>query len=376
MQIAEVKIKQSSKAIMLQASDMVQAGDMVVIDSDKSIVLGRVLAVYNEGRADEGFTFDRIATAEDIAKSKELDIRAEEMKNLAKEITRKYNEDMKIVDAEFSLDGGKIMIYFVADDRVDFRDLVKELAAAMKLRIELRQIGIRDQAKMIGCMGVCGKECCCKQYLSDFDKVSIKMAKTQNLSLNPTKISGTCGRLMCCLAFENETYSELCSKCPKVNACVCTPDGKGTVVSNNILKQTVLCRIEKGDEVKVAEYPLDRLNINKNTDNSKIEGKDNRTSDDNNGKIGNESATAADKTAQGDKKSMDKNKPSNAANSDVAINKANAKDNTAKERGNAMKHSNDPKARNSSDAAEMPKPEKRKKGKRYKRFANSNGGQA
>ena len=153
--------------------------------------------------------------------------------------------DMKLVSAEYSFDGSKILFYFTADGRVDFRDLVKDLAGVFRTRIELRQIGVRDEAKMMGGLGICGRPFCCKQFLDDFQPVSIKMAKTQNLSLNPTKISGTCGRLMCCLKYEQDAYESLIKSSPKSDSLVNTCDGIGTVTDSNLLKQTVKVRLEQ-----------------------------------------------------------------------------------------------------------------------------------
>ena len=152
--------------------------------------------------------------------------------------------DMKLVSAEYSFDGSKILFYFTADGRVDFRDLVKDLAGVFRTRIELRQIGVRDEAKMMGGLGICGRPFCCKQFLDDFQPVSIKMAKTQSLSLNPTKISGTCGRLMCCLKYEQEAYESLIKTSPKQDSIVNTCDGKGTVTDVSLLKQTVKVRLD------------------------------------------------------------------------------------------------------------------------------------
>ena len=256
MQIAQIKYKQSQKNTFIEIPVDVAIKDIVVIDGSKGQMLAEVLKIVENMELSDEVKFVRKATDDDIEKQKQLDEKAKDVKALAVRLAKKYNNDMKIVDAEFTLDSNKVIISFVCEDRVDFRELVKELASELKLRIELRQIGIRDQAKLVGCLGICGKECCCSQYLNDFDKVSIKMAKTQNLSLNPTKISGTCGRLMCCLAYENDTYCELSKTCPKINSKVRTPDGDGVVVSNNILRQTSLCRIEKGDDVKVAEYSV------------------------------------------------------------------------------------------------------------------------
>ena len=154
---------------------------------------------------------------------------------------------MKLKGVEFTFDGGKIIFYFASETRVDFRELVKDLAALFHARIELRQIGIRDETKMLGGLGPCGRACCCNQFLKDFERVSIKMAKTQGLSLNPTKISGLCGRLMCCLKYENNHYAETAKLMPKVGSDVMTPDGRGRVESVNLIKKSVFVKITKGD---------------------------------------------------------------------------------------------------------------------------------
>ena len=153
--------------------------------------------------------------------------------------------EMQLVSAEYAFDGSKILFFFTADDRVDFRELVKNLASIFRTRIELRQIGVRDKAKMVGGLGICGRPFCCAQFLDDFQPVSIKMAKTQNLSLNPTKISGTCGRLMCCLKYEQEAYEDLLKTSPKADSFVDTPEGRGTVVDVNLLRQSVKVRMEE-----------------------------------------------------------------------------------------------------------------------------------
>ena len=156
--------------------------------------------------------------------------------------------DMKLVDVAYTFDGGKILFYFTADGRVDFRDLVKDLAGVFRTRIELRQIGVRDEAKMIGGLGICGRPFCCASFLDDFQPVSIKMAKTQNLSLNPTKISGTCGRLMCCLKYEQDAYEDLIRRAPKAESFVDTPEGRGTVTDVDLLRQRVKVRMEENPE--------------------------------------------------------------------------------------------------------------------------------
>lgn len=200
----------------------------------------------------------RIATENDLKQMEKLESKREEVLNTTKQLIEKYSLDMKLVDCEFTLDGSKIIITYVCDDRVDFRELVKDLAGKLKSRIELKQIGIRDQAKVVGGIGACGEVCCCARYLNNFDKVSIKMAKTQNLSLNPTKISGVCGRLMCCLSYENEVYSHAIKIMPKLNSRVKTPDGEGTVLYNNLLKKLSDVRLN-GDDVVVKTYELKDL---------------------------------------------------------------------------------------------------------------------
>ncbi len=267
MQIALIKYDLATKEVYINVPDEVQSGDSVVIDSTRGLLIAKVSRMVSEEVGlDEDVKYVRVANDKDIAKAEKLKQKAQDSKSSIMDIVAKHNTDMKVVGLEYTLDETKIIISFVCEDRVDFRELVKDLAAVLKLRIELRQIGVRDQARNIGCMGICGKECCCKQYLNDFDKVSIKMAKSQNLSLNPTKISGTCGRLMCCLAFENDTYVELGKNCPRLNSKVMTPDGDATVVSTNILAQTCTCRVEKGDDIKYTEYPVDKIKTKRDRD--------------------------------------------------------------------------------------------------------------
>ncbi len=190
----------------------------------------------------------RAATQEDartLEKNKEREKRAFA---ICQQKIAEHGLDMKLVSAEYSFDGSKILFFFTSDGRVDFRALVKDLASALHTRIELRQIGVRDEAKLLGGLGICGKPFCCSQFLEEFQPVSIKMAKTQNLSLNPTKISGTCGRLMCCLKFEQEAYEDLVKHAPKQESFVETPDGAGTVTGINLLRQTAQVRLESDPE--------------------------------------------------------------------------------------------------------------------------------
>lgn len=201
----------------------------------------------------------RAATEKDVETIKRNEERrAPAMKTAAEKIAAR-GLDMKLVDCEFTFDGSKVIFYFTADGRVDFRELVKDLSSVFRIRIELRQIGVRDETKMLGGLGPCGRECCCSSCMPDFKKVSIKMAKNQGLSLNPSKISGLCGRLMCCLAYENDYYAEAYKKMPKVGSEVGTPDGEGTVVNVNMLKMEVKVRIEKGDGAAYKDFKLDEL---------------------------------------------------------------------------------------------------------------------
>lgn len=190
----------------------------------------------------------RLANAQDERTVAENRDKEQQAYNLCIKKIAEYGLDMKLVSAEYAFDGSKILFFFTADERVDFRELVKNLASAFHTRIELRQIGVRDKAKMVGGLGICGRPFCCATFLEDFQPVSIKMAKTQNLSLNPTKISGTCGRLMCCLKYEQDAYEDLIRTSPKLESFVDTPDGRGTVVEQDLLRQRVKVRMEERPE--------------------------------------------------------------------------------------------------------------------------------
>ena len=189
---------------------------------------------------------------------------------ICQEKIREHNLDMKLIDVEYTFDGSKILFYFTAEGRVDFRELVKGLASVFRTRIELRQIGVRDEAKLLGGLGICGRSLCCASFLGEFAPVSIKMAKEQSLSLNPTKISGVCGRLMCCLKYEQEAYEDLHRTTPKVGAIVKTPDGKGEVTSVNLLRGQIKVKLERDESMQV--YPVEQLKILK----ANPQGKENR----------------------------------------------------------------------------------------------------
>ena len=256
--VIAVNFRRGGKVYYFKQGDFdIKPRDIVIVDTAKSQELAYVVKInieVDENDYPELKGIVRIATDKDIERHNNLYNDYDATLKQVKDIVAKYELDMKVCDIEFPFEGGKIVINFTSDNRVDFRELVKELASTLHSRIELRQIGVRDQAKNIGALGVCGKECCCKEYLSDFDKVSIKMAKNQNLSLNPTKISGMCGRLMCCLAYENDFYAEQNKLMPKINSRVSTPSGVGQVIYNDILKGEVSVRLEKDDMVKIEQF--------------------------------------------------------------------------------------------------------------------------
>lgn len=242
----------------------VEAGQHVIVETARGVEYGHVVLGTREVEDDKVVQplkpVIRVATPEDD----EIDAnnRDKEKKALVicQEKIKKHNLDMKLIDAEYTFDNNKVLFYFTADGRIDFRELVKDLASVFKIRIELRQIGVRDETKVLGGIGICGRPLCCHSYLSEFIPVSIKMAKEQNLSLNPVKISGVCGRLMCCLKNEEETYEYLNSRLPDVGDFVNTVDGcRGEVSSVNVLRQLVKVKIEIGDEKEIREYKVDDL---------------------------------------------------------------------------------------------------------------------
>ena len=236
----------------------------VIVETARGIEMGTVLippkSVEDDKVVQPLKPVLRVATDED---EKKIEINKEKEKDafaICKDKIIKHGLEMKLVNAEYTFDGNKLLFYFTADGRIDFRELVKDLAAVFRTRIELRQIGVRDETKLLGGIGICGRELCCSTYLSDFVPVSIKMAKEQNLSLNPTKISGVCGRLMCCLKNEQETYEYLNSRLPSIGDVVTTPDGiKGEVTNINVLRQLVKVIVDNGSEKELREYSIDDL---------------------------------------------------------------------------------------------------------------------
>ena len=237
-------------------------GEMVVVETARGVECGTV-ARANRNTAEEREDRKpvlRRATAEDRARHEENLKKARDAMRVCQERIEAHNLEMKLVDAEYAFDNSKITFNFTADGRVDFRNLVKDLAATLHTRIELHQIGVRDEAKKLGGIGICGQPFCCSRFLRDFQPVSIKMAKEQGLSLNPTKISGSCGRLMCCLKYEQDTYEELIKMSPKVGSAVTLPEGRGIVTESNILTGKVKVRLEDNPDSPIVETTRDILN--------------------------------------------------------------------------------------------------------------------
>ncbi len=233
-------------------------GEKVIVETARGIECGEVVNTVMEVHESEVVAplkkVMRKATEEDIQQVETNIEKSKEAYDICLEKINKHQLDMKLIDVEYTFDNNKILFYFTADGRVDFRDLVKDLASVFRTRIELRQIGVRDEAKMMGGIGICGRPLCCNCHLTEFHPVSIKMAKEQNLSLNPTKISGTCGRLMCCLKYEQEAYEDLLKRVPKVDALVKTPHGNGTVIYVSLLEEKVKVKLDNDNDPDLREY--------------------------------------------------------------------------------------------------------------------------
>lgn len=243
----------------------IEVGRHVIVETARGVEYGKVVLgsreVDEEKLSSPIKPIIRLADERDAARCEENKEKSRKAYDICLEKIKKHGLEMKLIDAEYTFDNNKVLFYFTADGRIDFRDLVKDLAAVFKTRIELRQIGVRDETKIVGGIGICGRELCCHKHLSEFVPVSIKMAKEQNLSLNPTKISGVCGRLMCCLKHEQETYEYLNDKLPNVGDIVKTIDGKkGEVHSVNVLRQKVKLIVTLDDDTKeIEEYKIEEL---------------------------------------------------------------------------------------------------------------------
>ncbi len=263
--VVGVRFRQAGKMYYFDPLDLdITRGTHVIVETARGVEYGTVI-MGPKGVTDDEVVQPlkavlRVATPEDDQVEADNREKEKEAYRICLEKIEKHKLDMKLVAAEYTFDNNKLLFYFTADGRIDFRDLVKDLAGVFRTRIELRQIGVRDETKILGGIGICGRPLCCHTYLSEFAPVSIKMAKEQNLSLNPAKISGTCGRLMCCLKNEQDTYEYLNSHMPNVGDHVTANDGmKGEVASVNILRQRVKVLVDTGDEKEIREYPVESL---------------------------------------------------------------------------------------------------------------------
>jgi cell fate regulator YaaT (PSP1 superfamily) len=265
-EIIGVRFKDTGKIYYFDpAGHTLELGQSIIVETARGIELGET-AIANRMVDDSEIVTPlkkviRIATEEDIARAKEIKEREKEAFKICCDCIAQHGLDMRLVDVEYAYDGSKLLFYFTADGRVDFRELVKDLASIFRTRIELRQIGVRDEAKMLGGIGICGRPFCCSSFLNEFHPVSIKMAKEQSLSLNPSKISGTCGRLMCCLKYEQNTYEELNKIVPPVDSIVDTPEGRGTVVETNLLKQLIKVSLDKNPDQSPMTFDAGKCKI-------------------------------------------------------------------------------------------------------------------
>ena len=266
IKVVGVRFKKAGKIYYFDPADMdIQKDTYVVVETARGIEFGECVIGIKEISEDDIVaplkSVLRIATEEDINKHFKNKEKEKDSFDICLKKIQEHNLTMKLIDVEYTFDNNKVIFYFTADGRVDFRELVKDLATIFKTRIELRQIGVRDEAKMLGGLGPCGRTLCCSTFLGDFASVSIKMAKEQNLSLNPTKISGICGRLMCCLNYEQSTYEDIRKRMPKVGSIVKTNEGTGEVFSNNIVKESVKVKLRKGEEEILEEFKIENVEL-------------------------------------------------------------------------------------------------------------------
>lgn len=255
-EVIQVKLREAGKITYFSTSGMkFKVGDYVIVEADRGLDYGQVLseteAILDADLEEPLRKIIRKANPWDMVQVEKNKKKIKEVMDSCSKKIKERKLAMKLIDAEFSFDRSKIVFYFTSEGRVDFRDLVKDLASAFKTRIELKQIGVRDEAKMLGGLGPCGRALCCATHLKDFEPVTIKMAKEQNLPLNPTKISGLCGRLMCCLGYEYSTYKDLMKGLPREGEIIKTPKGNGKVVSVNALRRAVTVELEDGSQLEV-----------------------------------------------------------------------------------------------------------------------------
>lgn len=266
IKIVGIRFKSVGKIYYFDPNGLIiKKGEYVIVETARGIEFGECVIGIKEVSEDEVIaplkSVIRIANEEDILKHKENKDKEEKALEICLSKIKDHKLDMKLIDVEYTFDNNKVIFYFTAEGRVDFRELVKDLATVFKTRIELRQIGVRDEAKMIGGLGPCGRTMCCSSFLGDFASVSIKMAKEQNLSLNPTKISGICGRLMCCLNYEQSTYEDIRKRLPKIGSLVKTQEGNGEVISNNTVKESVKVKLKRGDEDVILDFKIDKIEL-------------------------------------------------------------------------------------------------------------------
>ncbi len=273
--IVGVRFKKTGKIYFFDPGELeIDKGDKVIVETVMGEEFGEVVTnkreLPEEKIANPLKKVIRIATQQDIKNMEMYKSKEPEAFKICEEKIKKHNLDMHLTDVEYKFDGSKILFYFTADGRIDFRELVKELASIFKTRIELRQIGVRDEVRRIGGNGVCGRELCCCSFLGNFETVSIKMAKEQNISLNPSKISGNCGRLMCCLKYEQEAYEQKLERLPKIGAIVKTADGEGVVDNVEILKEQLKVKFKDGDEYFYKKYDAKDVKLIKNGSSNKV----------------------------------------------------------------------------------------------------------
>lgn len=270
--VVGVRFKKAGKVYYFDPHELdIEREDHVVVETARGVEFGHVIVGPKEVTEEEIVQplkkVIRIADEEDISIHQYNREKAQEAFQICEGKIAEHGLDMRLIDVEYTFDNNKVIFYFTADGRVDFRELVKDLASIFRTRIELRQIGVRDEAKMIGGLGPCGRTSCCSSFLGEFEPVSIKMAKDQSLSLNPSKISGLCGRLMCCLKYENEVYEELLAKMPTVGTIVITPEGKGTVVEVFTIVEMVKVKVKLEDDTEdLLNYKVDEIIITKERD--------------------------------------------------------------------------------------------------------------
>ncbi|GIM30028.1 stage 0 sporulation protein [Clostridium polyendosporum] len=266
IKVVGVRFKKAGKIYYFDPNSIdINKGQSVIVETARGVEFGECVIGIKEISEQEIVaplkSVLRVADENDINKHEENKAKEKDAFEICLKKISEHGLQMKLIDVEYTFDNNKVIFYFTADGRVDFRELVKDLATIFKTRIELRQIGVRDEAKMIGGVGPCGRQMCCSSFLGDFASVSIKMAKEQSLSLNPTKISGICGRLMCCLNYEQSTYEHIRKRLPKVGSVVDTPDGRGEVISNSVVKEMVKVKVRKGEEELIEQFDIEEIKL-------------------------------------------------------------------------------------------------------------------